>query len=93
MPLDGLLEGLVKDDVELVDGGGREPGVQAVAVEALDVGGGKPLELEPAEGGLDVHPYGYLVAVEGALPHRPAHRALEPGVEVVPDRRVFVVVD
>ena len=79
--------------MELVDGGGREPGVQAVAVEALDVGGGELLELEPAQGGLDMNPYGYLVAVEGALPHRATHRAFEPGVEVIPEGRVLVVVD
>ena len=90
-PSHGLLQGLVKYDVGLVDRGGGEAGVEAVAVESLHVGGGEGLELHPPDDGLDVEPHDLLVALVGRDPDRVPHAVREPPIQVLPERHLLVV--
>jgi hypothetical protein len=76
VPLHRLVEGLVHGHMKLVDASRSEPGGEPFLVETGEVRGDELLELQSAEGRLNVNPNSDLVAVKGALPHRTSHRTL-----------------
>jgi len=92
VPHHGTCERFVQDGVHLVDRRGAESGVEPVAVETLHMRRGELLELDRAEGGLQVISYEVGVSIIGALSHRAAYGALEPPVQVLAHRHILVVV-
>src|SRR5215212_3974311 len=55
------------------------------------MGGGEILECYPSKGRLDMEPDNLLIPHEGALSHRTSHGAIDPLVEILTDRKTFVV--
>ena len=76
-------ERLVDDVVDFLDCGARETGVQALAVETLEVEGIEVLELDSSCRRLDVVGHEVLISRERRLPDRAAPGVGEPAVEVL----------
>ncbi len=79
--------------VHLLNGSRAEAPVEAVAVEALDVGRREGFELHPPQGGCYVQPNKLFVALVGRVPHRVLDRVLEPPVEILLDGETLIVED
>src|SRR5215218_284798 len=71
------------DGVHALDRARREPGIQAVPVQALQVGGGEGLELEASQGWDYMHSNQPLITLEGDRPHAALDRVIQPPLQVL----------
>src|SRR5215218_8116757 len=71
------------DGVHALDRARREPGIQAVPVQALQVGGGEGLELDASQGWDYMHSNQPLIALEGNRPHAAFDRVIQPPLQVL----------
>lgn len=84
-----VAERMVEDPVELEHGTGRQPGLEPVRVELLEMERAQAREALPADGRQAVEPDQGLVALPGRGRHGPLD-ALEPGLEELLDRDLLV---
>ena len=80
---EGVLEGAGEDDVDELDGGGREALSEEVGFEGVDVGGAEPCELDVADGGGDAKVDDGALPFHGGLPPVGDDDLVHPAVEPV----------
>src|SRR5829696_7684634 len=91
VPLQRLRKGLVKNRVDLLDGGWREARVELVAIESLHVRRGQLRELDAPERGLEVEPDYLLVTLVGARPYAAPVGVVQPPIQILTDGHVLSV--
>src|SRR5215211_838648 len=93
VPSHSLGKRLVQDMVDLLDRRAGEAGIQALAVEALNLECVHVLELHASDGRLDVVGDEVLVPRVGGLPDGAVNAVGEPAVQVLSESQVFIIID
>src|SRR5918999_4648658 len=71
------------DGVHALNRARRKPSIQAVPVQALQVGGGEGLELDASQGWDYMHSNQPLITLESNRPHAALDRVIQPPLQVL----------
>src|SRR5918999_2393465 len=71
------------DGVHALNRARRKPSIQAVPVQALQVGGGEGLELDASQGWDYMHSNQPLITLEGYRPHAALYGVIQPPLQVL----------
>jgi hypothetical protein len=88
---DSLLERLVKRDVDVLDGAGRESGIKLLAIESAHVGRGQVLELHLTQKRAYVEADHLLIPLKGCRTYGVTYRIGKPAPQVLTQLQIISV--